>query len=361
MIESILLDNYKQFESFKLGGLKRLNILSGQNNTGKTSILEALFMFHDRRSVSFTQKQFAWRGVHSVDLTAAALWQPLFNNFDLAKTITITLNGDGADETISYVHGNDYFAKAQILTEQRNMEAQETFSNSDTTEFLQINQPNGDASYLYINNGKLILDRRSPIAGSNTNSNTTPKKPQVVFVHASARGNSFNEVQRLGEIDIASGLEEITNYLTIIEPRLTSLSIVPHAQQPLIYGDIGLKRKIPVAYMGEGITKLLSILVAIASTLDGIVCVDEIENGIHYSLFPKVWEAIETMAKAYNCQLFITTHSHDALHGLYEYYQHSQTGEFSFTRLDRVKDAIVPKLYDSEMLLAAMDRDWELR
>lgn len=52
--------------------------------------------------------------------------------------------------------------------------------------------------------------------------------------------------------------------------------------------------------MGERITRLLSILVAIASTPDGIVCVDEIENGIHYSLFPKVWEAIETMAKMYS-------------------------------------------------------------
>lgn len=357
MIETIFLNNYKQFESFTLTGLKRLNIISGQNNTGKTSVLEAVFMFHDRRSVDLTKKQFVWRGVNFSDLTPAVLWQPLFFNFDLNNAITIATNGDGCDEKVTYQHIDDLDVTAVQSAENGNssISASKVFSsNSNNTESLCITYSYGDGeqghSSVYIADDKLGLKTQG-----------LRKVKEVVFVHACAQGGSLNDAKRLGEIDIASGLGEITNYLKIIEPRLTSLSIVPHAQQGLIYGDIGLKRKMPIAFMGEGITRLLSILVAIASTPDGIVCVDEIENGIHYSLFPKVWEAIETMAKAYNCQMFITTHSHDALHGLYEYSQQSKTTEISFTRLDRVEHSIVAKMYSSDMLSAAMDRQWELR
>ena len=59
-----------------------------------------------------------------------------------------------------------------------------------------------------------------------------------------------------------------------------------------IHGDIGLPLLLPIPLMGEGLRRLLSLLLAIANLKDGIVLIDEIENGFHYSVHKKVWQAI---------------------------------------------------------------------
>ncbi|MDX8377371.1 MAG: ATP-binding protein [Mariprofundales bacterium] len=354
MIDSVFLDNYKQFKEFEINGLKRINILSGENNTGKTSVLEAVFMFYDRRAPDFTLKQFVWRGVNTVELKADSLWQPLFSNFDLSKKITIKVNDNGNEEKAIYQHIENF--NTSLAINPNNTPRNQTFSSSNMlTESLKCSyfykKKNVGESNLFINSDKLSM---------NTNKLEKAKK-DVAFVHSSARGNLSSDSEKLGKIDVENGLKDITEFLKIIEPRLTSLSIIPNGQQSLIYGDIGLKRKIPISYMGEGITKFLSILVTIATTKNGIICLDEIENGIHYSLFPKIWEILDKMTKTYNCQLFITTHSRDVLHGLNEYYKNSEIKDISFIRLDTINDSIIPKMYDSSMLLTAMEREWEIR
>lgn len=57
----------------------------------------------------------------------------------------------------------------------------------------------------------------------------------------------------------------------------------------MLYVDIGINKKIPMSFMGDGISRLTSILLAILTTKNGIVFIDEIENGIHYSVQNKIW------------------------------------------------------------------------
>jgi AAA15 family ATPase/GTPase len=354
VIESIYLDNYKNFKSLQITGLKRLNIFSGQNNTGKTSILEALFMFYDRGSPDSIFKQLSLRGVNSIDLNPSSLWQPMFNDFDLSKKITMKVQGSGIEETAIYSHKNDFNtvvssnqSSAQYAQPQSSQNLQ---SQSLHTKYTLRNRSSGESD-LFINGGQLSLKVN----------NLQQAHKEVIFVPSSTKGTGPIDAERLGKIDIEGDISVITDSLKIIEPRLKGLSIIPQGQQSIIYGDIGLPKKIPISYMGEGISKLLSTLVTIASSKGGIVCLDEIENGIHYSLFPKIWEIVNDMAKKYNCQLFVTTHSHDALKGLHDFYSSTDENELSFTRLDWIKGKVVPKTYDHSMLFAAMDRDWEVR
>ena len=354
MIESIEIENFKKFEKIKLDDCKRLNLISGQNNTGKTSILEALFMFYDRNSPDFTLKQYAIRGVNSLELTPSSLWQPLFTNFDLEKKIKISLKKGKNKEEAIYSHNKGYSTRVGV-SNQPIIGNQAFSSTSALTEALNIiyrkNRKNSSEANIFVQSGQIAMD---------VNNFSNVDKP-ASFVGAAGKGNSASDAQKLGKIDIETGLEEITEHLRILEPKLRSLSIVPQSQQPLIYADIGLSRKIPISYMGEGISKLLSILATIATSRNGIVCLDEIENGIHFSLFPKIWEIIRKMASEYNCQIFITTHSRDALQGLYEYSKTADVDDLSFYRLDIVNEKITPKKYDTSMIFAAIEREWELR
>ena len=65
----------------------------------------------------------------------------------------------------------------------------------------------------------------------------------------------------------------------------------------MIWGDIGLPELIPLPVMGEGMTKIASLVLAIATAKGGIVLVDEIENGLHHSVLPKVWETVDRAAQ----------------------------------------------------------------
>jgi len=114
--------------------------------------------------------------------------------------------------------------------------------------------------------------------------------------------------------------------------------------------------------MGGGMRWLLSVILAIATTRNGVVLIDEVENGIHYSAMTKVWEGISKAAKEFNRQIVATTHSFECLQAAYEGV--SNTGisdEFRYVRLDLVGEDIVAQTYSDDVFEAALNRGWEVR
>lgn len=49
---------------------------------------------------------------------------------------------------------------------------------------------------------------------------------------------------------------------------------------------------------------------------NGIVLIDELSNGFHYSVMKGVWTSIVSVAKKNNVQIFATTHDLDSIKGL---------------------------------------------
>lgn len=356
-----MLKNYKNFELLKLDNLKRINVLSGKNNTGKTSVLEAVFMFYDRASADLTFKSSIWRGVRNIELTPSHLWQTLFHDFDLNKVIEIEVKDSGHTGLARYAHIKDALQK--ISTPVSN-----TFNNKIITSGSDNIAESLKATYLDdgVSSGETSFFIANNQINMNINHLKTSKK-ETTFLYSAARGNGIDDAARIGKLDIESGLGELVEYLKIIEPRLRGVSVIPSAGQTLIYGDVGLKRKIPLSSMGDGINKLLSILVTLLTTANGIVLLDEIENGIHYSYFPEIWNVIDKVSRDKKTQLFITTHSSDVLKGLSKYWSDNQDDlskddkDTCFIRLDEVNKVITPKYYDSSSLSAAIDRDWDVR
>jgi AAA15 family ATPase/GTPase len=83
-----------------------------------------------------------------------------------------------------------------------------------------------------------------------------------------------------------------------------------------IFVDIGIEKRIPINMMGDGVRKIVSLLTVIYDCRDGIVLIDEISNGFHYSVMSNLWNVIIKAAIKNNTQLFITTHDYDSIKGL---------------------------------------------
>ena len=64
--------------------------------------------------------------------------------------------------------------------------------------------------------------------------------------------------------------------------------------------------------------------------------IDEIENGLHYSVHKDVWRPLELWQRQLDIQVFATTHSYEMIRAAYEAFkEEDRLDEFRFTALDR--------------------------
>jgi hypothetical protein len=168
-------------------------------------------------------------------------------------------------------------------------------------------------------------------------------------------------VQFFGELEAAKRQAEILPALQIVEPRLQRLALVPFADRTLIHGDVGLPRLMPLPFMGEGLRRLLSIVLGIANVPGGVVLIDEVENGLHHSVMKDVWNAIALAARQLDVQIFATTHSYECITAANEAFTASGRYDLRLYRLDRINEEIKAVAYDQETVGAAIDFYHEVR
>jgi AAA15 family ATPase/GTPase len=171
----------------------------------------------------------------------------------------------------------------------------------------------------------------------------------------------MNEVyERLDKILVKKEEEKFIRALRHIDYRISDITL---GAKNKIYFDVGIDRLIPIQIMGDGIIRLLSFLVTIANAENGIVLIDEIENGFHYSALESVWGSIYDAAKQYNVQIFATSHSSECIKA-YNNIQASMLLKEDTLRLFRIeknKDVFETFKYDTEVLESSFENNWEIR
>lgn len=105
---------------------------------------------------------------------------------------------------------------------------------------------------------------------------------------------------------------DILRWIQHIEPKVQNIKI----NKGIVMVDIGMDNFLPINHLGDGIVRILNILSYIYSTRNGILMIDEIENGLHVSSMRYVWDMVLDFSEQNNTQIFMTTHSGDVIKGL---------------------------------------------
>lgn len=195
----------------------------------------------------------------------------------------------------------------------------------------------------------LITGKREPIY----------LKPGI-FISSKLRSNR-EDTERFSNLEKKKRQDKIVNILQLLEPRLERLAVLIEGGLPMIAGDIGIGELIPIAYMGEGISRLLSIILAIATTENGVVLIDEIENGLHYSKITDIWKGIDLISRQTNTQIFATTHSFECITSAHQAFNNDSNYDFTYHRLERVNDFIQVFSYDKETINTSVEMNFEMR
>ena len=127
---------------------------------------------------------------------------------------------------------------------------------------------------------------------------------------------------RLVEASIV-GITFVQGRTSSREPRDNRLPLVRTETNP---------EPMPLKSMGDGLTRLLQVMLSLVNATNGVLLIDEFENGLHWSVQSKVWESVFRMAMILNVQVFATTHSRDCIIGFQKAWtnhqaavQHSKT------------------------------------
>ena len=146
--------------------------------------------------------------------------------------------------------------------------------------------------------------------------------------------------------------------LQVVDPRLQSIEDNSSSGIPMIWGDIGLSELVPLSVMGEGMAQIARLVLAIASTPNGVVLVDEVENGFHHSVLPDIWRAVDTAAKQFRTQVFATTHSFECVTAAHA---SLSTDRFRLHRLETDGEMSRCVTYEPDSIDAAVRHGLEVR
>ncbi len=165
--------------------------------------------------------------------------------------------------------------------------------------------------------------------------------PPSEFISCRSNISPVDNAAKFSEFEANNQQDKIVDILKIIEPRLKRLAVLATGGVPMVYGDVGVDYLIPISLMGEGIERLLSIVLLIMNAQGGTLLIDEIENGIHYSVLENIWQSINLATQKSNTQLFATTHSLECIKAAHKAFSKSESYDFRYYRLERVKKLIL--------------------
>lgn len=360
MYQRFKITNFRCFRELTIENLDRVNLITGVNNVGKTALLEALFLHCGARNPELTLRLDPFRGVDTIRIQFGpwkeTIWDSLFNNFDSTKTIEL----DGVNDVAG--HRKLRLKVVRELEEitpsgqfiQREMDKAESVALlSEGSQVLEL---------AYEENGKkgkhqMVLDSK----GVRVTPMFPPPPFQTIFLPSRIRISVTEDSERFGTLEKLGQQDVLVKALKVIESRLNRLAVVVDRGTPMLHGDIGFKRLVPLPVMGDGMARLASLVLAIGNSQNGVVLLDEIENGLHHSVLSKVWIAISKVAQEFNTQIFATTHSLECIVAAHKAFTKSGEYNFRLHRLERTKETIKMVTYDKETLESAIETDLEIR
>lgn len=353
--KNIKIKNFRGIDHLEIDDFSRVNVFLGQNSSGKSSILEAVFLLS---GMSNPDLPLSLNKARTRNYRIAYLQDTRYQFYNLDLNNTPDFSADQFDGMSRHLQMKLSFTESdEMMVQSIDMPLiiSEIERTPNTIEMLfDITSSSGTKSFrssLFVNQSD-VPSRQEP------SKEYVEKNMAVLFSSDLLSSNLNND---LSELFKRKQKDSLLNILTKFDNRINAIEIL---NNDVYIGYSDVEELLPISMSGDGIRRFLNIVAGSANPQNTIVLIDEIDNGLHYSAYKKLWKAIFALAVGTNKQIFVTTHSKETIQKLNlmltEHQEYQQEMRL-YTIAKTLKKGHQAYKYTYDGLAGACENDVELR
>ena len=317
---SLTIASYKRLQNFKLSKLSRINLFAGVNNSGKTTLLEAIYLLTRQNDFAGLLEVVRVRGKVPADRL-----DPEWLLEQLSGEINISGQFDSHDTEVSIRHYQENDASLDKSRYLGSVELMTRFGDYKQESLTRIFK--GRDRETQADSIKLLC----PVIYSSPFFLNEPHR-YASYYHKSTQSKALQQIFEFIRREILPTLNDI---------RLTD------ERQRFVVDDNSFLSGIDLSSFGEGLQRIFFMSLLFASAQNGVVLIDEFENAIHTKLIGRFAPFIHELAKTFNVQVFLTSHSKECIDAFVTNVP-SMTEDFTYHAFVEHEGKIVDREFDGQ-------------
>ena len=368
----LYIKGFRGIKDLTVPQLGHVTLITGKNNTGKSSVLEALRLHTQNAAAAAVYGILLGREQH-VGMTededspggpeSALAVSPLFYGFPRFSAnfepIIISTRGRMGPSKLTirvewYTEERDRDGNRQMIREE-----EVPFEEPSGTAMLIVETGSGSMEYPIEQLARYARQRQ----WSRPRSSNIARMPSVLI--GPYGEESTNTLGPLWDgIALTSYADDVVEALRIIDPKIADVSMLGGApstrRRTAMVRAENIDHPVPLRSFGDGLNRIFGIVLSLVNARGGLLLIDEFENGLHHSVQLDAWRMIFKLVRKLDVQVFATSHSWDAV----ETFQKAAAEtpeEGALLRLTRRGDNIIPTVFVEKELSVATRHKVEVR
>jgi AAA domain, putative AbiEii toxin, Type IV TA system/AAA domain len=351
MLTSLDITAFRALQGVKLDGLRQVNLITGGNNAGKTSVLEAVFWLHCFHNPALFMNL---RGLRNADFPIESPLEDLQPGFRSDRSVSVSgsfnppIAGASSIKIVTTPHRS---ADIEWSTDKTNgSHGREPLWISELENVIELDGKPATTRLRFGPDRFRQFPMPAPLIG-----------PKAIYVTFGPFGDAdferFSEVRRIGKH------RKLIEILSSIDERIVDADLLQLGNVPMLFLTDGLVgRPTPLHSFGEGVARLLRIAISMLWVGEGgIVLIDEFENGIHYTRLPSIWQRVFELSRNSGVQMFATSHSDECVRAARNAAKSFIEPPLRVYRMDRHDSAVSAVRYEDDELDAAFELGLPIR
>lgn len=367
VLDLLEIKNFRAFKHLRIEKLGRVNLIVGANNVGKTSLLEALYLYVEQGNL-----ELIWEILGARDERGSSIGQGERTIEDNIEALKYLFHGR---QEVKDHHSIVQIGPIDVQDDNFNIEvvwyaiSPESYSGLGSIGGLEsLNNPQlrrlepeearaakQAIPYLAVSTGQQFIEIY-PLAPETRRTfpvrNNKGRMPSI-FIYA--KGITKIQTGQLWDDIALTDLEgDVLFALRLICADVERVSLIAekniYQQRSPIVKLAGTSIPIPLRSLGEGMSRMFGIILALVNAKDGVLLIDEVDTGLHYSVLPDVWKLIFEVAHRLNVQVFATTHSWDCIQAFQQASDENKEEEGMLIRLEQRDGDVYPVMFNEQKL-----------